>query len=128
MTDRKGLFTSAQEDFIAKLLDDAVKFKNPFLEMADGLAFKLLVQTVDNQGLDKIPEVWKAELRKLVDAAMAKNWNEVRALMVDLLVAHADFFKNAEASLLFFDGISRIVMAAIDWYAQKTIGETVLPK
>lgn len=127
MSERKGLFTPAQEDFLAKLLDDVVKFKNPLLEMVDGLVFKVLIQTADDQALDKIPEEWKEELRKLVDVAMNKQWNEVRALIVDLAVAKADIFKNKEASLLFFDGISRILMAAIDWYTQKETGESALP-
>ena len=121
MSDRKGLFTPAQEDFLAKLLDELVKFKNPFLEMVDGMVFKVFIQTADNQGLDKIPEEIKEELRKLVDAAMAENWNEVRALLVDLAVDKADFFKNKEASLMFFDGISKIIMAAIDWYMQRKL-------
>ena len=121
MSDRKGLFTPAQEDFLAKLLDELVKFKNPFLEMVDGMVFKVFIQTADNQGLDKIPEEIKEELRKLVDAAMAENWNEVRALLVDLAVDKADFFKNKEASLMFFDGISKIIMAAIDWHMQRKL-------
>ena len=121
MADRKGLFTPEQESFLAGLLDDVVKFKNPFLEMVDGMVFKVLIQTADNNALDKIPEEWKAELRQLVDAAIAKNWNEVRALIVDLAVAKGDFFNNKEASLLFFDGISRILMAAIDWHMQKQL-------
>ena len=121
MADRKGLFTPEQESFLAQLLDDVVKFKNPFLEMVDGMVFKVLIQTADNNALDKIPEEWKAELRQLVDAAIAKNWNEVRALIVDLAVAKGDFFNNKEASLLFFDGISRILMAAIDWHMQKQL-------
>lgn len=121
MADRKGLFTPEQESFLAGLLDDVVKFKNPFLEMVDGMVFKVLIQTADNQALDKIPEEWKAELRQLVDAAIAENWNEVRALIVDLAVAKGDFFNNKEASLLFFDGISRILMAAIDWHMQKRL-------
>lgn len=127
MTERKGLFTPTQEDFLAKLLDEVVKFRNPFLEMVDGMVFKVLIQTADNQALDKIPEEWKEELRKLVDAAMEKQWNEVRALVVDLAVDKADFFKNKEASLLFFDGISKLIMATIDWYVQRETGESALP-
>lgn len=121
MEERKGLFTPAQEDFLAKLLDETVKFKNPFLEMVDGMVFKVLIQTADNQAFDKIPEEIKVELRKLVDAAMVENWNEVRALLVDLAVDKANFFNNKEASLMFFDGISKILMAAIDWYMQKKL-------
>ena len=120
--ERKGLFTPVQEDFLAKLLDDAIKFKNPFLEMVDGMMFKVIIQTADNNVLDKIPEIWKMELILLVDAAIAKQWNEVRVLIVDLAVAKGDFFNNKEASLLFFDGVSRMIMAAIDWHMQKETG------
>ena len=121
MSNRKGLFTPEQESFLAQLLDDVVKFKNPFLEMVDGMVFKVLIQTADNNALDKIPEEWKAELRQLVDAAMLKQWNEVRALIVDLAVSKVNFLDNQEASLLFFDGISKILMAAIDWHMQKQL-------
>jgi hypothetical protein len=123
MTERKGLFTPQQEDFLAKLLDEIVKFKNPFLEMVDGMVFKVLIQTADNQGLDKIPEEYKADLRSLIDAAMAEKWEEVRRLFTDVLVKHANFFKNAEASLLFFDGVTKLIMSAIDWYVQKKQAE-----
>lgn len=121
MSNRKGLFTPEQESFLAQLLDDVVKFKNPFLEMVDGMVFKVLIQTADNNALDKISEEWKAELRQLVDAAMLKQWNEVRALIVDLAVSKVNFLDNQEASLLFFDGISKILMAAIDWHMQKQL-------
>lgn len=127
MTDRKGLFTPEQESFLVGLVDDLVKFKNPFLEMVDGMVLKVLIQTADNQGLDKIPNEIKEELIQLVDAAMAKDVNAVRTLLVDLLVEKADFFKNQEASLLFFDGVSRIIMAAIDFYLQRETGTAVLP-
>lgn len=124
MTTRTGLFTPEQESFLAKLLDDTIKFKNPFLEMVDGMVFKVLIQTADNSALDKIPDEWKVELIQLVDAAIAKQWNEVRALLVDLAVAKANIFNNTEASLLFFDGVSRMIMAAIDWYVQRETGES----
>lgn len=125
--DRKGLFTPEQESFISKWLDNLVKFKNPFLELWDGTAFKILVQSLDNQMLNKIPEEIKAKLVQLVDAAMTKNWNEVRALMVDLSTEKLDFFKNKEASLMFFDGLSRMVMAAVDWYTQRETGVSNFP-
>lgn len=117
--ERKGLFTPEQEDFLAKLIDEIVKFKNPFLEMVDGMVFKVLIQTADNQGLDRIPEEFKEDLRQLVDAAMLENWEEVRRQFTDVLVKHANFFKNSEASLLFFDGVTKLIMSAIDWYMQK---------
>jgi hypothetical protein len=117
--DRKGLFTPAHEDFLAKLLDDMIKFKNPFLEMVDGMVFKVLIQTADNQGLDRIPEEFKQDIRGLIDRAMEQKWEEVRRLFNDILVKHANFFNDKEASLLFFDGITKLIMAAIDWYVQK---------
>jgi len=117
--DRKGLFTPQQEDFIAKLLDDMVKFRNPLLEMVDGMVFKVLIQTADNQVLDRIPEQFKDDLRGLVDSAIEQQWEETRRLFTDALVKHANFFNNAESSLLFFDGMTKLVMAAIDWYVQK---------
>ena len=121
MTERKGVFTPEHEDFIAKVLDDLVKSKNPFVEMFDGMVFKVLIQTADNQGLDKISEEWKAELIKLVDAAMAKDWEEVRRLSVDLAVKEVTSIKDAETSLLLFDGVSKIIRAAIEWYVLKNI-------
>lgn len=119
MSERKGVFTPTQEEFLATLVDNVVKFKNPFLEMVDGMVFKVLIQTVDNQVVTKIPEVWLEELRKLVDAAMNKQWEEVRRLIVDLAVAKTNVLQDAEAELLFFDGVTKIIMATIDWYVQR---------
>lgn len=116
---RKGLFTPEQEDFLSKVLDDLFKFKNVVFESIDGFLFKMLIQTVDNQLLEKIPESMKNHLRSMVDAAMNKDYDEVRRLSVDLAVEKANFFKNSEASLRFFDGFSRMIDGAIIWYADK---------
>lgn len=116
---REGLFTPQQEEFLAKLLDELFDFKNFIVESVDGMLFKMLIQTADNQLLNKIPEEIKTYLRNMVDAAMNRQWEEVRKNSVDLGVAKANFFKNSEASLRFFDGFSRMLDGVIIWYTDK---------
>lgn len=122
MAERKGLFTPAQEEFIAEILDDFFKFKNPILEKFDKTIFKLLVQIGDNQGLNKLGDAWKVELAPIVDAAMEKDVEKVRGLAVDLLNKKIDIPKlDEETELMVFDAFSRFLVAAIDWYVQNKV-------
>lgn len=116
---REGIFTPEQEEFLSKMLDELFDFKNFFIESFDGILFKVLIQTADNQLIEKVPEEIKVYLRNMVDAAMNHQWEEVRRNSIDLGVAKANFFKNAEASLRFFDGFSRMIDGAIIWYTDK---------
>ena len=125
---RKGILTPEQEEFLAKILDDFFKFKNPLIEAFDKMFFKLIIQTADNNGLDKINEEWKYDLIPIVDAAILLNAEEVRRLTTDLLNKKIDIPKvDEETELMVFDSLTRFIAAAIDWYVQKAKGEGETP-
>jgi hypothetical protein len=118
--ERKGLFTPAHEDFLAGVLDDLFKFKNPLIEKFDRTFFKIMVSTLDNQGLDRLNPEWKADIIPIIDAGMAMNVEETRRLSTDLLNKRVDIPKvDEETELMVFDAFTRFIVAAIDWYVQK---------
>lgn len=117
---RKGVFNTEQEEFIAEVLDSAFKFKNPLFETFDKPVFKALIKVGDDTGLDKINVTWKEKLIPIIDAAMAKDVETVRTLVVDLLNEKIDIPKlDEEQELMLFDGFSRFLASAIDYYIQK---------
>ena len=118
--DRKGLFTPEHEEFLAGVLDDFFKFKNPLVEKFDRMAFKLMVTTLDNQGLEKINPEIKADIIPLIDASMGMQVEETRRLATDLLNKRIDIPKiDEETELMVFDAFTKFMVAAVDWYVQK---------
>ena len=118
--DRKGLFTPEHEEFLAGVLDDFFKFKNPLVEKFDSMAFKLMVTTLDNQGLEKINPEIKADIIPLIDASMGMQVEETRRLATDLLNKRIDIPKiDEETELMVFDAFTKFMVAAVDWYVQK---------
>jgi hypothetical protein len=118
--DRKGLFTPAHEDFLAGVLDDLFNFKNPLIEKFDRTFFRIMLSTLDNQGLDRLNPEIKSDLIPLIDAAMAMQVEETRRLATDLLNKRIDIPKlDEESELMVFDAFTRFIVAAVDWYVQK---------
>jgi hypothetical protein len=118
--ERKGLFTPQHEEFLSGVLDDFFKFKNPLIEKFDKMAFKLMVTTLDNQGLEKINPEIKADIIPLIDAAMGMQVEETRRLATDLLNKRIDIPKiDEETELMVFDAFTKFMVAAVDWYVQK---------
>ena len=122
--DRKGLFLPKHEEFLAEVLDNLVKFKNPLLESFDRTFFKLAIQALDNQALDKISPDWKADLIPIIDQAMEFKVEEVRRLATDLLNKRIDIPSlDEETELVLFDSFTRFAVAAIIWYLEKVKNE-----
>ena len=120
--ERKGIFTPEQEDFIVNALKEVIKVNNPFFNMFKGFALKMIVKGADDIGLDKIEPSWKEKLIPIVDAAMNKEYEKVRQLVVDLLNEKIDFKGlDAEQQLMLFDGLTRFLAAAIDYFVQKKL-------
>lgn len=120
--ERKGVFTPEQEDFIVNALKEVIKVNNPFFNMFKGFALKMIVKGVDDIGLDKIEPSWKQKLIPIVDAAMQKQYEKVRQLVVDLLNEKIDFKGlDAEQEIMLFDGLTRFLAAAIDYFVQKRL-------
>jgi len=81
MADKKGILNSEQEKAIASFLDEKVPFENKIAESLDGFIFKGIITIVDDYGLDKLNEKYKAKADALADALFEKNW-EVAVLIV----------------------------------------------
>jgi len=121
---RKGLLLPKHEDFLAEVFDNLVKFKNPILESFDRTFFKLAIQALDNQGLDKIREDWKLDLILIIDQAMEFKVEEVRRLATDLLNKRIDIPSlDEETELVLFDSFTRFAVAVIIWYLEKVKNE-----
>lgn len=117
---RKGLLNQDQEEFLAGVLDEFFKFKNPLMETFDKVAFKLMIQVGDNTGLDKIKEQWKELLIPIIDAAVLLDVEETRRLATDALNRVIDIPElDEDTELMVFDAFTRFVVAAINWYVQK---------
>jgi len=128
--ERKGLLTNEQEEFLAGVLDDFFKFKNPLMETFDKTAFKLVIQVGDNTGLDKLKDQWKEVLAPIVDAAIKLDVEEVRRLSTDALNSFIDIpTVDEETELMVFDAFTRFIVAAINWYVRKKAPEaTPIPQ
>lgn len=120
MSEREGLFTEAHEDFLAVVLDEFFKFKNPIFEQFDKMAFKTLIRVGDDSGLDKIDPSWKDRLIPIIDAALDNRIEDVRLYLTDLMNEKIDIPKiDEEQELLLFDAFTKFLAAAIDFYVQK---------
>ncbi len=121
MDERKGLLTSEHEEYLAGVLDYFFTFKNAMLEKFDKLAFKLIIQAGDNNGLHRINPSWKETLIPIIDAALAGDFEAVRQLTTDLLNGKVDLpFADEEIELRMFDSFTRFIAAAIEFYVVKT--------
>jgi hypothetical protein len=117
---RKGVLTPEQEDFLAQVLDDVFKFKNPLIETFDKTVFKSLIKIGDDTQLDKINVTWKVKLIPIVDAAIAKDIENVRVAVTALLNEKIDIpVLDEEQEFLLFDSLTRFIASAIDFYVNK---------
>lgn len=120
MSERKGLFTPEQEEFLAEALDSFFEFKNVLYEKFDKAVFKTLIRVADDAGADKINPDWKLKIIPIIDAAILGQVEEVRKYLVDLMNEKIDIPKlDEEQELLIFDAFSKFLAAAIDYYVQK---------
>ncbi len=124
MSERKGLFTPEQEEFLAEALDSFFKFKNVLYEKFDKAVFKTLIKVADDAGADKINPDWKLKIIPIIDAAILGQAEEVRGYLVDLMNEKVDIPKlDEEQELLIFDSFSKFLAAAIDYYVQKKLAK-----
>lgn len=65
MGTEKGILTAKLEGILADKLDELVKLKGIW-ESVDGIAFKIVITTIDNNVAEKIPEPYKTEVRDLL--------------------------------------------------------------
>ena len=60
----KGILSKELEVKIAQQLDELIKL-NGFLEIIDGKAFQLIIQQIDDNFAEKIPEPYKSEIKEI---------------------------------------------------------------
>lgn len=114
MSERKGILTPEQENFIAKLLDEKIKFKNPILESMDRMAFKAIITVIDNNLIDRIPEDWKNPLEPILDDAIAEKWEDAASKIATLANEKIDIPGLDEISeQLIFEAITKLVLGLI---------------
>lgn len=120
MEQRVGLFTPAQEEFVAEALDAYFKFKNPLIEAFDKKGFLVLVRAADDIALNKIRPDWKEDLIPIVDSAMSGDIEQTRRYVTDLANKRVDIPNiDEESELMMFDGLTRTIAGAV-WYYTKT--------
>lgn len=76
-----GIFTKRVISALAVVLDGLIAFKNILLESADGMLWSLILNGLNKNVADKIPEPLKTELRDMIDALYAERDVAKGALM-----------------------------------------------
>ncbi len=108
-----GIFTPAQEQQLAVMLDDLVKLKG-LLELVDGYVFKILITLLDDKVLDKLKVDLKVKLASLVDAAFANNVPLAEQIATDILVSLIQIPGiDSTTEGLIFSAVVELVVAAI---------------
>lgn len=120
MTNRKGLFTPEQENFLIEVLTNVIKLKGTFFNMFKRLIIKTLVRGIDDMGFDKINPNWKEKLKPIIDSVLSGNYETSRQYITDLLNEKINFKNTSEETeLRLFDSATRFIAAAIDMYIEK---------
>lgn len=120
MSDRKGIFTKQQEEFLADVLDAFFKFKNPLIEGFDKTVFKFIISSGDDMGLDKLPNAWKLKLIKLVDAATIGDVEQVRVESEKILNEVVNIPKVDDyVEEKMFEHFTKFLASTIEWYIIK---------
>ena len=127
-TGTTGILTPDQEKQIAVWLDDLVKLKG-FWELIDGYVFKILITLLDDKVIDKLKVDLKAQLAKLVDAAMAGQVDEAEQLATDILVGLV-VIPGIDSTVegLIFSAAIQLAVAAILNKLQPQVGQPIVLK
>ena len=127
-TGTTGILTPDQEKQIAVWLDDLVKLKG-LLELVDGYIFRILITLLDDKVLDKLKADLKAQLSKLVEAAMAGQVDEAEQLATDILVGLV-VIPGIDSTVegLIFSAAIQLAVAAILNKLQPQVGQPIVLK
>ena len=66
MSEEKGILTKKATKAISEKLDSAIILKGIW-EMLDGLAFKTVINAIDDNFGEKVPEPYKSDISNLLD-------------------------------------------------------------
>ena len=111
---RKGLFKKEQEQFIAVLLANKIEFRNILLQRLKKPAFKLIISTIDNNLIDRIPDDWQSPLIPIIDAAMESRWEtagEAAASLINEKVDVPGIDEISEQAII--NGLIQMILGAI---------------
>jgi len=114
-----GILTTLQEEQLAIIVDDALKFKG-ILEWIDGFIAKVVITLLDDKILNKLKDDLKVKLAELVDAAMAEDIELSETLAADIINGLVDIPGLDETSegLIFKGAIELAVGAILNWIAK----------
>ena len=123
MEERTGMLTPEQEVFVAGLLDEVVKFKNPILESLDGPSFKVLISVIDNNLIEKIPQEWQNPIEPIIDEAIAGNWEGAASRIADFANEKIDVPGLDELSeQLIFNAVVQLILGMIQGKVEQLRG------
>lgn len=87
---RKGLFSKEHEKKLAQMIDDAKKWKNPLIEMADGKISLMSIMYIDNVWLDKIPDEFQNPLEPIIDKMFEGDYLQAADELADIADQYID--------------------------------------
>jgi hypothetical protein len=120
-----GILTRDQEQKLAEMIDDVLKFKG-ILELIDGYLARVLITILDDKIIDKIKEDVKIQLADLVEAAFDGDIELAEAKAADLINMVIDIPGLDETSEgLIFAGAIKIAVGAILAWIEQRKGTTV---
>jgi len=79
------MLTKENKAGLAKLLDDLIVFKNPFLEAIDGPTLKAVIGLLDTQLFEKIPsDLWE-DINQSIAAILKKDYETAATEVGELI-------------------------------------------
>ena len=87
----EGLLNKNQEDYIKKLLDEAIK-GNAITEPLSDIAIGFIVPFIDDKGIQKLLDKWNVaddliqEIRDLIDMVIEQRWTDAANQLTDIVV------------------------------------------
>lgn len=114
MSKFKGIISPQGEDLIAALLDNAITWKNPIIKLFGKRIFKVIISTIDNNLLERIPEEWQNPLEPIIAAAVNKEWEEAALLISKFADKKIDIpFLDEASERLLFDALTSLMLGLI---------------
>ncbi len=114
MSKFKGLISPEGEEMLARLADEKVNWKNPIMESVDYRMFLIVIKTIDNNLLERVPEEWQSPLEPIIAAALNEEWELAGTLVADLANEKIDIpFLDEESEAMLFNAIISLVLGLI---------------
>lgn len=114
----KGILTKEQEKFYAERIDDMIKAKG-LLEIVDGPASKVIITSVDDSLLDRLPEAMKEDLSGLAQAGIDNDVELAEKMVTNVINGRIDIPGiDEETESLLFAGVVNIVVASMKYWVE----------